>query len=81
MREVVAEREGWDAASRSLAMDDRTRMLRSRRVRWLLVLHEPLSLRVVGEDGAVIAETAMEEDVDQPIYRALLAVSGGPGSS
>ena len=76
MRDVVADRENWDAASRSLAMDT-TRMLRRQLVRWLLVLDDPPSLRVVRDDGTVLRETALEANVDQPVYRALLAVSGG----
>jgi hypothetical protein len=75
MRDVVAEREEWDAASRSLAMD-RTLMLRRQFVRWLLVLDDPPSLRVVRDDGTLLRETRMETDAKQPVYRALLAVSG-----
>jgi hypothetical protein len=75
MRNVVAEREEWDAASRSLAMD-RTRMMRRQLVRWLLVLDEPPSLRAVRDDGAVLGEARMEADAEQPVYRALLEVSG-----
>ena len=80
MREVVAEREDWDAASRSLAMD-RTRMLRRQLVRWLLVLDDPPSLRVVRDDGTVLRETRLEADAEQPVYRALIAVSGGPSGA
>lgn len=79
MRNVVAEREEWDAASRSLAMD-RTRMMRRQLVRWLLVLDEPPSLRAVRDDGAVLGEARMEADAEQPVYRALLEVSGAHGA-
>jgi hypothetical protein len=75
MRDVVADCEDWDAATRSLATD-RTRMLRrDALVRWLLVLHEPPSLRAVRDDGTVIGETQIEMNVDQPVHRALLAIS------
>jgi hypothetical protein len=74
MREVVADSEEWNAASRSLAMD-RTTMLRRHLVRWVLLLHDPPSLRMVRDDGTVVGETRLEEDVAQPVYRALLAVS------
>jgi hypothetical protein len=76
MREVVADREGWNAATRSLAMD-RTRMLRRELVRWLLVLNEPPSLRAVRDDGAVVGEARLEAGVDQPVHRALVALSNG----
>jgi hypothetical protein len=83
MRDVVADREEWDAAARSLAMD-RTRMLRRQLVRWLLVIEDPPSLRVVRDDGTLLRESRMAADADQPVYRALLEVSGGargaPGS-
>ncbi len=77
MRDVVADHEGWDLGNRSLAMD-RTRMLRRELVRWLLVLNEPLSLRAVRDDETVIDETLVEANVDQPVYRALLAISDDP---
>ena len=76
MRNVLADREHWDAASRSFAMD-RTRMLRRQLVRWLLVLEDPPSLRVVRDDGMVIRETGIEAETDQPVYRALLVVAEG----
>jgi hypothetical protein len=79
MRDVVAEREEWDAASRSLAMD-RTRMLRRQLVRWLLVLDDPPVLRAVRDDGAVVGEALLEADAEQPVYRALLEVSGAHGA-
>jgi hypothetical protein len=73
MRGGVADRENWDAATRSLAMD-RTRMLRRELVRWLLVIDNPPSLRAVRDDGIVVGESQMEK-VDQPVYHALLAIS------
>ena len=76
MRDVVADSEEWDAASRSLAMD-RTRMLRRQLVRWLLLIDDPPSLRVVRDDETVLREAPVEADTDQPVYHALLAVSGG----
>jgi hypothetical protein len=74
MREVIADREHWDAASRSLAMD-RTRTLRGQLVRWLLVLGDPGLLRIVRDDGTILEDIPLETDVDQPVYQALLAVS------
>lgn len=74
MREVIAEREHWDAASRSLAMD-RTRTLRGQLVRWLLVLGDPPLLRIVRDDGTALQDIPLEREVDQPVYQALLAVS------
>jgi len=75
MRDVVADHEEWDAASRSLAMD-RTRMLRRHLVRWVLVLYDsPPLLRMIRDDGTVVGETTLRADVDQPILRALVAVS------
>ena len=74
MREVIAGREQWDAASRSLAMD-RTRTLRGQLVRWLLVLGDPPLLRIVRDDGTTLQDIPLERDVDQPVYQALLAVS------
>jgi hypothetical protein len=73
MRNVVADRENWDAATRSLAMD-RTRMLRRELVRWLLVINNPPTLRAVRDDGIVVGETRMGK-TDQPVYRALLDIS------
>ena len=75
MRDVIAEREDWDAASRSLAMD-RTSILRRQLVRWILVLDNPPSLRVVRDDGTILSETQMQAHVDQPVYRALFAAVG-----
>jgi len=74
MRDVVADREQWNAASRSLAMD-RTKMLRRQLVRWVLLIEDPLSLRVVRDDGTVIRETPIEASVNQPVLRALLAIT------
>ena|SRR5690242_5179829 len=73
MRDVIAGREHWDAASRSLAMD-RTRALRHQLVRWLLVLGGPSVLRVIRDDGATLEDIPIRADVDQPVYRALIAV-------
>lgn len=76
MRDVIAEREHWDAASRSFAMD-RTRALRGQLVRWLLVLGDPpLVLRTVRDDGTILQNVPLEGEADQPVYKALLAVSG-----
>jgi len=59
-------------------------MLRRQLVRWLLVIDDPPSLRVVRDDGTLLRESRMESDAEQPVYEALLAVSGGargaPGS-
>lgn len=74
MRDVIAEREHWDAASRSFAMD-RTRTLRGQLVRWLLVLGDPPLLRSVRDDGTVLQDVPVEKANDQPVYTALLAVS------
>lgn len=74
MRDVIAERERWDATSRSFAMD-RTRALRGQLVRWLLVLGDPPLLRIVRDDGTVLQDIPLETDADQPVYRALQAVS------
>jgi hypothetical protein len=78
MREVIAEREQWDAAARSLAMD-RTRHLRRQLVRWLLVIGEPPLLRIVRDDGTTLEDIPLRRDVDQPVYRALVAVSSAGG--
>ena len=78
MREVIAECEQWDAASRSLAMDQ-TRALRGQLVKWLLVLGDPPLLRIVRDDGTTLEDIPLQAHVDQPVYRALLAVSLSSG--
>jgi hypothetical protein len=78
MRAVIAAREQWDAASRSVAMD-RTRALRGQLVKWLLVLGDPPLLRIVRDDGTTLEDIPLQADVDQPVYRALLTVSVAGG--
>lgn len=73
MREVIADREQWDAASRSLAMD-LTRALRRQLVRWLLVLDDPPLLRIVRDDGTILHDVPLRADTDQPVYRALVTM-------